>query len=247
MIGAHDTFTYLNCEDSVLNLFKKYWKCQTYSPTVLYNTYKVRFFDIRICKNTIASPLGVIGKLFKKKKFTWAVSHGLAEFKTTFNNVEDIFKYMKTNFPLAQYRIVLERCSSEEKNQFNSQISSWISNNGKKLKNNGYKCSWIGIKNPWQCKYIDNSLFPQHTKDYCCRLFNWDTTKSLSQNIKNFKADYTIESWAKANNPNISYEQLNDQTTLYFMDYVGKYGTIQTVKGILRNTLLGRITGGGRR
>ena len=51
------------------------------------------------------------------------------------------------------------------------------------------------------------------------------------------------KAWAKANNPNISYEQLNDQTTLYIMDYVGKYGTIQTVK----RTLFGRIIGVGRR
>ena len=232
MIGAHDTFTYLNSEDLLLNAFKPFWKCQKYSPQVLYSKYGVRFFDIRLCKNTMASLTGLFGKLFKKKKFTWATAHGLAEFKQNFKNLEEVFKYMKKNFPDAQYRIVLERCSKSEKNEFCKQAKPWYENNGAKLKASGYKCSWIGIKKPWSPLYINSDLYPKVMKDYCCRLFNWNTERSLHYNIKHFKANYTIETWAKRNNPKLTVEQKNDPNTLYFMDYVGVYGV---KKGPLSN------------
>lgn len=227
MIGAHDTFTYLNAEDLAINIFKPFWKCQKYDINTLYTKYGVRFFDIRICQNTTASLIGIIGRLFKKKKFTWATAHGLAEFSKTFNNVEDIFKYMKSNFPEATYRIILERCSKNEKNTFIQQMSKWTGGkkgNGAKLKSAGYKCAWIGLKSPWEEYYIDNDLYPKNVKDYCCTLFNWNTNRSLSENIKNFRADYTIESWAKRNNPKLTVAEKNDPNTLYFMDYVGVYG-----------------------
>ena len=224
MIGAHDIFTYLDAEDFALNIFAPFWRCQQYSPNVLYNKYGVRFFDIRVCRNKTASIVGIFGKLFKKKKFTWATAHGLAEFNQNFNTIEDVFKYMNKNFPEAQYRIVLERCSTDEKNEFYNQIKSWIANNGSKLKASNYKCSWIGIKKPWTQLYIDSNLYPKNIKDYSCRLFNWDPSKSLSANIKNFRADYTIETWAKRNNPKLTISEKNDTNTLYFMDYVGKYG-----------------------
>ena len=51
-------------------------------------------------------------------------------------------------------------------------------------------------------------------------------------NIKHFKANYTIETWAKRNNPKLTVEQKNDPNTLYFMDYVGVYGV---KKGPLSN------------
>jgi len=232
MIGAHDSFTYLNAEDIVINIFKPFWKCQSKSLQELYDKYGVRFFDIRLCQNTTASLTGIIGKLFKKKKFTWSAAHGLAEFKQTFTNIEEVFKYMKKNFPEAQYRIILERCSNKEKNEFSNQISSWIKKNGAKLKDADYKCSWIGIKTPWQQLYINTSLYPKTVKDYCCRLFNWNASKSLSENIKNFRADYTIETWAKRNNPKLTSQQKKDPNTLYFMDYAGVYGV---TKGINQN------------
>lgn len=224
MIGAHDTFTYLNAEDLAINIFKPFWKCQQYDPATLYNKYGVRFFDIRVCRNKTASLAGIIGKLFKKKKFTWATAHGLAEFKQNFNTIEDVFKYMKKNFPEAQYRLVLERCSKDEKNEFCKQVNSWIANNGAKLTSANYKCSWIGIKKPWSQMYINNNLYPRNVKDYCCRLFNWNTEASLAENIRNFKADYTIETWAKRNNPKLTKIEKNDPNTLHFMDYVGVYG-----------------------
>ena len=39
MIGAHDTFTYLNAEDLAINIFKPFWKCQKYDPSTLYKKY----------------------------------------------------------------------------------------------------------------------------------------------------------------------------------------------------------------
>lgn len=228
MIGAHDTYTYMNAQDAVMNVssVKKLWRCQKYSLQVLYSKYNVRFFDIRLCKNTHASVFGIVGKLFKKKKkkFIWATAHGLAEFKQEFNTIEDVLKYMKKNFPLAQYRIVLERCSSEEVSQFKSQINTWIANDGKKLKSNNYKLSWVGIKKPWEQLYVDTSLYPAKMNDYCCRLFNWNTEKSLKWNLKHFKIKWTIERWAKKNNPTLTVGEKNDPNTLYFMDYVGIYG-----------------------
>jgi len=224
MIGAHDTFTYLNAQDIAINLFKKYWRCQKYSPEILYHNYGVRFFDIRLCKNTTAGVTGLLGRLFKKKKFTWATAHGLAEFRQEFANFEEVLKYMQSKFPEAQYRVVLERCSSEEVKEFKKQTNEWIKNDGKKLKDKKYNCSWIGIKKPWQSLYINQNLYPREVHDYCCRLFNWDTSKDLKTNIKNFRADYTLEKWAKIYNPILTKEQKVDPNVLYFADYIGLYG-----------------------
>lgn len=228
MIGAHDAFTYLNAQDAIMNLpyIKKLWRCQQYSIDTLYKKHNTLFFDLRVCKDTKASIFGIIGKLFKKKKkkFVWAGAHGLAEFKQNFSTLEDLFKYMKKNYPKAQYRLILEKCSSEEVSQFKTQLNSWIASDGKKLKKNKYNLSWAGIKKPWTQLYVDSSIYPRVMHDYCCRLFNWDSTKSLSTNLKNFKLSWTIENWAKKNNPILTTNEIADPNTLYIMDYVGKYG-----------------------
>ena len=47
----------------------------------------------------------------------------------------------------------------------------------------------------------------------------WNSDWSLFKNIKNFLSN-TIKSWAAEHNPAITKEMIDDDTTLYFMDYV---------------------------
>ncbi len=51
MIGAHNTFTYLDAKNPSVNFVKKFWRCQTKSIYELYTNYGVRFFDIKIQRN----------------------------------------------------------------------------------------------------------------------------------------------------------------------------------------------------
>ena len=224
MIGAHNTFSYLKSENTEINSVKKYWKCQSKTIEELYNEYNVRFFDIRICKKTTPNQVGLWAKVNNIKKNNWSISNGLGEFDQSWDSIEGLFEYMKSNFPLAQYRIILEKGTSIEVVEFENEINKWIKENGTLLKSNNYKCSYIGIKSPWTQLYYDSSLYPQKIHDYCCRLFKWNKNKSIEQNINNFNQEMSIEKWAKKYNPVLTQSQIENSNELYFGDYIGVYG-----------------------
>lgn len=220
MLGSHDTFTYLTAEDWSVELISKFWRCQTLNFDRQYKL-GVRFFDIRLMRNQKA---GLLSKLFKKKNknIYWAVGHGLAEVKDsalkgsinwTFNSVEDVCKFFKAKYPDAYYRIYLEKGGSSEVAEFKKQIIG--------LEKKYPKLCWYGIKKPWTTLYYKVPF--KTIKDTTCTLFNWNPDKSLSYNIKHFKANYTIKTWAQKNNPHITQEIINDPNTLYFIDYCGIY------------------------
>ena len=208
MIGAHNTFTYLKT-NLFMELFSFLWRCQDKSIDDLYNNYNVNFFDIRICKKR---------QLFKKE-FIWRTAHGLVSFNKTFDNISELFLYMKMYYADAQYRIVLERCSKKEINEFYKQLEPWLKNDGQKLKEYNYNCSWIGIKNPWKCIYKNLNLYPKTFNDYCCKIFNLNPDLSIYENIKRFNIKYIIKKWANIYNPKLTTEQIKDKNTVYFMDF----------------------------
>ena len=92
MIGSHNTFTYLTPSCKIHNLTKRWWKTQCKTIKEQYD-FGVRMFDIRVC--------------LKGNK--WTYCHGLVNFKESKRNLMEICSYMKTYFPEAIYRIVLEK------------------------------------------------------------------------------------------------------------------------------------------
>jgi hypothetical protein len=210
MIGAHNSFTYLPARNIFIEFFSFLWRCQNKSMEDLYNNYNVRFFDIRICKYR---------RLFKKN-FIWITAHGLSTFNMKFKSLDDLFLYMKMYFPNAQYRLILERCSNKEKEEFYNQLQYWLKHNGEKLKENNYLCSWIGIKKPWKTLYVNTEIYPNNFNDYCCKIFNLNPDLSIYENIKHFKIKQTIKRWAKEHNIELSEDKINDKNTIYFMDFI---------------------------
>ena len=85
----------------------------------------------------------------------------------------------------------------------------------------------IIIKHPWTVLHTTKNTFKEE-HDYCCHLFNWDTDKSIMENIKQFDiSSWSIKSWAKKHNPKeITKEMIEDKDILYFMDYIDVYPEI---------------------
>lgn len=200
MIGTHNSFTYLECTNSLYNAFGCYWRCQEISIKEQYDM-GVRVFDIRV------SYTHENGKLW------WQVGHGFAKVKQKFVNLENICVYFKTQYKGSYVRIMLEDGADDENvlNQFKTQ--------SKKIVNKYSNMIWtIYIKRPWECLYECNKFTVQ---EYCCYLFNWDVDASLSQNIKNFSFEASsIKKWARNHNPEITEEMIVDPNKIYFMDYV---------------------------
>lgn len=230
MIGSHDTFTYLRCESPLVELIKKFWRCQVVDIDKQYNA-GARFFDVRIMTNTKGGLiLGAIYRLFNKKEnTTWGCGHGLAEVPQTFNKVEDICRYFSQKFPDAKYRIILEKKNDPNKDLFLQQFKDLMKpmSTGRKFISELYpNCYYIGLKLPWTEIYGN---YPENFQfvDTCCRLFNWNPDKSFIYNLKHFKIKWTIKNWAKDNNPKtLTEEQFNSEKICYFMDYVGVYSPI---------------------
>lgn len=222
MLVAHDTFTYLPAKDWLVNLFSMLWRCQVKSPQELYKDYGVNYFDLRLCKSTHSGLLGLVEKVFPKKPFKWGVAHGLAEFDLEFNTVYEAMCWMHEQFPKAKFRIILERCSKKEVEEFRDQIENLIPMYQEEVEATG--CQWIGIKLPWECLWR-SKLYPQDTQDYCCRLFNWTPTKDFWYNMKHLKLSWVIKKWARLHNPMISKAEIDDPQRIIYMDYIGVYPT----------------------
>lgn len=200
MIGSHDSFTYMVARNKIVNTFTGFWRCQDKTIKEQYDL-GVRVFDIRVNKD------------IQEGKFTWQVSHGHAKFNQNFVTLNAICSYFKKQYPEAYLRIVLESGADDEETieKFKTQATKAFKN---------YKSIlWcIVIKKPWTTLYIGKAF---DTKDYSCHLFNWDVNKDLWENIKSFEiSSYSIKSYAKKHNPQITKEMIDDPNVLYFMDYV---------------------------
>ena len=199
MIGSHNTFTYLPPKNPIYSLFKALWKCQDLAIEEQYK-FGVRFFDIRL--------------IWSKRRNRWEIGHGLVIVKGIyFKTCMEIGEYMSSKFPEAKYRLVLERDSGLER--FIDETNELLQTDGDKL------IAVIRKKPVWEV--LSRSLkYSKTVKDYCVRLFNWNVNEGFWKNIKeNFKISYTVKRWAKGHNPDINGKMIDNEDTLYFMDYVG--------------------------
>lgn len=111
MIGSHDTFTYLQPANPACRLFTRLWRTQRLTIHEQY-LRGVRFFDIRVVHH--------------RRK--WHFAHGMVRLKGhTFDNIDDICNWMLQCFPLAAYRIVLERGDRKTEVLFSSQTRAVLS------------------------------------------------------------------------------------------------------------------------
>lgn len=102
MIGSHDTFTYLKPCNTIFNIGKRWWKTQCKTIEEQYK-FGVRFFDIRVCFDLDKDiPC----------RYCWRYCHGIVNFNGYKRTLNDICLYMKSYFPEAIYRIVLEKGNS---------------------------------------------------------------------------------------------------------------------------------------
>lgn len=185
MVASHDSMTYSEVKNKIYKLFSGIWKTQELPLIAQYK--KVRYFDIRI---------------YKDRKHKWRTCHGKVDFIYTFDTIEDLCEEMKSRFPEAYFRIILEKYKDEDEVwDFMEEVSCLKYYN---------KLDWIIIKKDWKIlkagklKYVD----------YTCKL---NTFKEI---IGMIKYGFSIKKWAKKNNPEITEEMINDPKTVYFFDFV---------------------------
>lgn len=199
MIGSHNTFTYLTPSCKIHNLTKRWWKTQCKTIKEQYD-FGIRMFDIRVC--------------LKGNK--WTYCHGLINFKEDKRDLMEICSYMKTYFPEAIYRIVLEKGNKLTQRIFINEArhlcelypnlwrvdiksyKKWygfIANNNKNLYNRGYLFAYNEV---W---------------DTPCHEIHGFVTK------KNFLKINLAKEAKKLNKDTFSKEDLLSKDTLYFIDY----------------------------
>lgn len=150
MIGSHDTFTYLKPCNTIFNIGKRWWKTQCKTIEEQYK-FGVRFFDIRVCLDLDKDI---------PWRYCWRYCHGIVNFNGYKRTLNDICLYMKSYFPEAIYRIVLEKGDSSVIDLFTTEAEylckhypnlwrvdikstgNWmgsVCNNNQNLYNIGYK------------------------------------------------------------------------------------------------------------
>ena len=199
MIGSHNTFTYLTPSCKINNLTKRWWKTQCKTIKEQYD-FGVRMFDIRVCL----------------KRSKWTYCHGLVDFKEGKRDLMEICSYMKTYFPEAIYRIVLEKGDKPTQRIFINEAkylcelypnlwrvdikaykkwNGFIANNNKNLYNRGYLFAYNEV---W---------------DTPCHEIHGFVTKN------NFLKINLAKEAKKLNKDTFSKADLLSKDTLYFIDY----------------------------
>ena len=207
MIGSHDTFTYLEPCNPILNLGERWWKTQCRSIKEQYE-FGVRFFDIRVCLD---------------KHYFWRFCHGLVNFNRCVGTLYEICLYMAIFCPKAIYRIVLEKGNYTDEmifiyeteglcdkfpNLWRVDIKSskvWmgeVCNNNELLFNMGYK---FALVNTWEK--------PAH------ELHGFVTTSNFYKVNLRKEAMKINGSLTFFDNKASLKEVIDDKVNLYFIDY----------------------------
>lgn len=208
MIGSHDTFTYLKPTCGLYNHFSRLWRTQCKTIKEQYER-GVRFFDIRVCK-------------YRKQ---WAFAHGLVTFPILFPTITDICRYIEKEYPLAVYRIVLERGGILVEDLFNCQVREYNRLN----KDNNLWLADVKFHRHWRGELINNSerLYWKgyaFTRNSC----TWtEPNKELhgSVGVHNFwkinlkKEARKINSQIGMGDLTKLQEMYEDPTRLYLLDY----------------------------
>lgn len=132
----------------------------------------------------------------------WRVAHGVVKLQKTFSNIKSICNLFIGLYKDAKFRLWLENGNASDINLFKEEIKKYQP-----------MCSALlqsQIKNTGEIIYQADNL--PIIKEYSYE--KWDT-KSVIKNV--FK--YPIKENAIKNNPIITQEMINDQNTIWLMDY----------------------------
>lgn len=195
MIGSHNSFTFKKSTRRLFNAFKCFWRCQDKTIQEQYNA-GVRFFDLRV---------------YHKSSHAWGIAHGLVNLYGGFGTVEAILYYMHGQFPDAHFRLILEKGSDNDEEEFKDQVADAVT---------AFDCHTklyeAIIKSGWKIVY-HNPAKEFIIKDYCYTPIL--SGKSFWYNLTHFKFA-TIKGYAKKHNPVIIEEMITDPVTVHFMDFV---------------------------
>lgn len=194
MVGSHNSFTFKNATCKLYNVFKSFWRCQDKSLHEQYDA-GVRFFDLRV---------------FRKDERHWSLAHGLVNLYGGYDTIYTLMFYMMTQFPDAHFRVVLEKGDSNVEKIFEDEVADAIT----ALADRVHLYQAI-IKSNWKILYTSNQEFIFH--DFCYTPVL--SGESFWYNVKHFKLS-SIKKYAKKHNPGITQEMKNDETNIYFMDFV---------------------------
>lgn len=138
MIASHDSFSYSKIRYSFYKLFSGIWKTQDITLQKQYTDYKVRYFDIRICKN----------------KDKWIVCHGMVNFIYEFSSIEQLCQDINYRFPEAYYRIILEKGNEDDEWDFKEELYTLYTKSN--LDEIVIKKNWRILKHS-QFQYVDKT------------------------------------------------------------------------------------------
>ena len=182
-----------------------FWKCQKLDIKKQYEQ-GARVFDVRIYR-------------YKNK---WYTAHGFAKFTDVkFNSLIDMCEYFKNELPNSYIRIYLEDNVKDNENEDIKELFLYEAKRAFEL----YKdIIWeIGTHFPWHTYYINENFTPL-IKEYYCHLFNWNTDKSIKDNIKQIDwSSWSLPYYAKKHNPVITKEMIDDPNVMHIIDYIGIY------------------------
>lgn len=195
MVGSHDTFTYLDAINPLVNTISGFWRCQTL--TVL-EQYKlgVRYFDVRIKRDTLDG------------RQVWRCCHGLAEFDKVFSNLKSICTYFKNSLKGCMIRLVLEKGNQEDRDIFSSELSEVLKTYG-----SGKPIAIAGFHHPEWVMTYDWTGHPKFV-DYGFSEWNF---KNVAGNL----FGSPIKDHAEKTNPPITKEMIDDPGHVYMYDYLG--------------------------
>jgi len=203
MIVSHDSYTYQKPRNILLKPFACFWRTQKLNIDEQYQL-GVRVFDVRVYRY----------------KDQWGTAHGLAYFNERFKSLTHICEHFKTKYKGSIIRIYLE----DNVNGKNEKIKNIFLSEATEIFENYKDMIWeIGTHHPWKTIYRNENRPFTHIEDNCCHLFNWDTDKSISYNIKHFDfSALSLPAWAKKHNVKITQEMIDDNIGHMF-DYIGIY------------------------
>ena len=229
MICAHDLFTNAKVDNGfptggILKRYKGLWKCQECDEEQLYNL-GVRVFDCRIFWDDNC----------------WRGCHGLANFRVTFNTLEDLCKHFDDlGKGDSIYRVILEKDNNNGESKFKNQSvglcakhpNLWTLLIRYKTKN------WLNDEG-----MVDNNIDGLVSRGYnFAKLMAWErpnkeynvpppnfSLDSISQysgfSIKSNAANgVTLNGEKHESNPNpTTWEMLTNKDYVYFLDYANLY------------------------
>ena len=196
MLASHNSKTFNKATNCIVELFSFMWRCQDKTMSEQYER-GVRFFDIRVHRTS---------------KGSWGYCHGLANVYGGAGDLKALYNLMRTVYPDAKYRILLEKVHKESDTKlFEDEMSKLISEEADVKK---YVQCFV-IKNGWKVLW-NNDEMNYSIVDYSWVPFTSDKPwyKQLS-----WKIFSNPKRWAKKHN-NITEEEINDMNTLYFYDFV---------------------------